>query len=156
MPGGSHRLETRNTMENEFISAIRTNTLGRTKASVLAGLVAGPLSLVATTASAGTCPASKIATDSVMSGPAAHRYVTDKVIASIVLAQEAPKLNEHKFRLRHLVIQPGGVVAWHSHAERPAIIYIVSSTIVEHANTCTVPIVHTAGDVARETHVTKH
>ena len=59
-------------------------------------------------------------------------------------------------RLRQLVVQPGGTVAWHSHEERPAIIYIVSGTITEYASTCTVPIVHKAGDVARETHTTKH
>jgi quercetin dioxygenase-like cupin family protein len=47
-------------------------------------------------------------------------------------------------------------VPWHSHAERPAIIYIVSGTIVEYASTCAVPIVHRAGDVARETHATSH
>jgi quercetin dioxygenase-like cupin family protein len=58
--------------------------------------------------------------------------------------------------LRQLVVQPGGVVAWHSHEERPAIIYIVSGSIVEYASTCAVPIVHNAGDVARETHTTKH
>jgi quercetin dioxygenase-like cupin family protein len=61
-----------------------------------------------------------------------------------------------KFRLRQLVIEPGGVVPWHSHADRPAQIYIVSGTIEEYASTCAVPIVHRAGDVAPETHNTSH
>ena len=95
-------------------------------------------------------------TDGQKAGATAHKNVTDKVIASIDLAQEAPKLKDTKFRLRQLVVQPGGVVAWHSHEERPAIIYIVSGSIVEYASTCTVPITHKAGDVARETHTTKH
>ena len=58
--------------------------------------------------------------------------------------------------MRRLDIKPGGEVAWHSHADRPAIIYIVSGTILEYSSTCRVPIVHRAGDVATETHVTSH
>ena len=30
-----------------------------------------------------------------------------------------------------LVVQPGGIVPWHSHADRPALIYVVSGEIVE-------------------------
>ena len=86
--------------------------------------------------------------------PARLAQVQEK--ATALGAKEALALNDHKFRLRRLVIQPGGVVAWHSHEERPAIIYIVSGTIVEYASTCAVPIVHTTGDVARETHTTQH
>ncbi len=112
--------------------------------------------LMSGAAHAGSCPADKVTTDGQKAGATAHKDVTDKVIASIDLAQEALKLKDTKFRLRQLVVQPGGVVAWHSHEERPAIIYIVSGSIVEYASTCAVPIVHKAGDVARETHATKH
>ena len=45
---------------------------------------------------------------------------------------------------------------WHSHADRPAIIYIVEGTIIEHASNCAVPIVHKTGEVARETSATSH
>ena len=34
-------------------------------------------------------------------------------------------------RVRQLEIQPGGIVPWHSHADRPALIYVVSGEIVE-------------------------
>lgn len=120
------------------------------------GLLSSSLGLMSASAYAGTCPADKVTTDGQRAGATAHKQVTDNVIASIDLAQEAPNLKDHKFRLRQLVVQPGGVVAWHSHEERPAIIYIVSGSIVEYASTCAVPIVHKAGDVARETHTTKH
>jgi quercetin dioxygenase-like cupin family protein len=103
-------------------------------------LAAGVLGVLAVPASAGQCPAGKAGVDTRKEGPMAHSGVSDKVIASIDLAGEAPKLTDRKFRLRRLVVQPGGVVAWHSHEERPAIIYIV----------------HNAGDVARETHTTRH
>lgn len=122
-------------------------------ASVIA---VGMVSLSAATAMAGTCPANKVTADGQKAGATAHKDVTDTVIASIDLSKEAPALKEHKFRMRRLVVQPGGVVAWHSHKERPAIIYVVSGSIVEYSSTCAVPIVHKAGDVAQETHTTAH
>jgi redox-sensitive bicupin YhaK (pirin superfamily) len=53
-------------------------------------------------------------------------------------------------------IKPGGVLPWHQHANRPALIYMIQGEIVEYASTCAVPIVHRAGDVATETHATSH
>ena len=126
------------------------------RAYAVAASAAAALQLGATPAFAGSCPANKVTSDGQKPGPSAHKNVTDTVIASTDLGEEAPKLKDHKFRLRRLVIQPGGVVAWHSHEERPAIIYIISGTIAEYASTCAVPIMHRAGDVARETHTTKH
>jgi quercetin dioxygenase-like cupin family protein len=54
------------------------------------------------------------------------------------------------------VIQPGGEVPWHSHAERPALIYIVSGTITEFRSTCRDPIVHRGGELAVENHEVSH
>ena len=59
-------------------------------------------------------------------------------------------------RVRRLVIEPGGIVPWHSHADRPALIVIVKGEINEYASTCAAPIHHVAGDVARETIDTAH
>jgi quercetin dioxygenase-like cupin family protein len=121
-----------------------------------ASVLAAAAVIGAGAASAGSCPPGKSTTDGQKPGATAHAGVTDTVIGSIDLKDEAPHLKEHKFRLRKLVVKPGGVVAWHSHAERPAIIYIVSGTITEYASTCSVPIVHKEGDVALETHTTAH
>ena len=134
----------------------RKNHPNLVRALAFSGLVAGTLGLAAVPVSAGECLADQVTTNARTPGPSAHKNVIDKVIASTDLTDEAPRLKDHKFRLRRLVIQPGGVVAWHSHAERPAIIYIVSGTIVEYASTCASPIVHNAGDVARETRKTSH
>ncbi|MFN3743976.1 MAG: cupin domain-containing protein [Hyphomicrobiaceae bacterium] len=112
--------------------------------------------LSAGTAFAGECPAQHVTTNGQKPGATAHKHVTDKVLAAIPLAREKVALKDHQFRLRRLVIQPGGEVAWHSHAERPAIIYIVSGMITEYSSTCAVPIRHKAGDVARETSATSH
>jgi quercetin dioxygenase-like cupin family protein len=59
-------------------------------------------------------------------------------------------VNGRHFRLRQLDMKPGGIVPWHSHDQRPAMIYIVSGEVTEYASNCAAPIVHKAGDVAPE------
>ncbi|KAB2848640.1 MAG: cupin domain-containing protein [Hyphomicrobiaceae bacterium] len=105
---------------------------------------------------AGSCPADQVRANAHTSGPNAHKQVTDKVIVSIDLAEEKVALDGHKFRLRKLVVQPGGIVAWHNHGERPAIIFIVSGAIQEYRSDCAVPIVHKAGEVTEEVRTTSH
>jgi quercetin dioxygenase-like cupin family protein len=120
------------------------------------GLAAATALLAPGSAHAGSCPADKVTKSGQQPGATAHSGVTDTVIGSIDLAREKLALKDHKFRLRRLVVQPGGVVAWHSHADRPAIIYIVSGTIMEYASSCAVPITHHAGEVSVENHATSH
>ena len=111
---------------------------------------------LATPVLAGECPADKMkdgATKAVTYGP---KGVTDNVLSMIDLAKEKVALNGHLMRVRRLEVQPGGIVPWHSHADRPALIYVMSGEIVEHASNCAVPILHKAGEVARETHATAH
>ena len=59
-------------------------------------------------------------------------------------------------RGRRLDIMPGGVVPWHSHSDRPALLLISSGEITEYASTCAVPIVHKAGDITAEQAPTSH
>ena len=114
--------------------------------------------LLAGAAQAGSCPADKMVPDGkgqvMSSAPAAG--VTDTVIATNDLAQQGIGINDRLFRLRRLVVQPGGVVPWHSHGDRPAIIYVISGQITEYASTCAVPIVHRAGEATAEMHATAH
>ena len=112
----------------------------------------------AVTAHAGQCPADKV----VASGQgqkmstAAAKGVTDTVITATALANEPVGIKDRMFRLRRLVVQPGGIVPWHSHGDRPAIIYIIDGEITEYASTCAVPIVHRPGESTAETHTTSH
>ena len=122
---------------------------------LFAGLVAGSATMVST-AYAGSCPADKRKPDVRQSVSLPASGVTDTVIASIDVAKEPAKINDRQFRLRKLVIQPGGVVPWHSHGDRPAIIYIVEGEIHEYASNCSVPIVHGPGDVTAETNGVSH
>jgi len=107
---------------------------------------------------AGGCPADKMRPDG--TGQAKNgtpsKAVTDTVIASIDVAKEPAAIQGRLLRLRRLVIKPGGVVPWHEHADRPAVIYIVQGEIVEYSSTCAVPIVHRAGEATAETHATAH
>ena len=105
---------------------------------------------------AGECPAGQMRADATKPSTTAAKAVTDMVLAQIDLAGEKLALNGHMMRVRKLEVQPGGVVPWHSHGDRPALIYVMSGEIVEHASNCAVPILHKAGEVARETHATAH
>jgi quercetin dioxygenase-like cupin family protein len=105
---------------------------------------------------AGECPAGQMKAGATTNAGHAAKAVTDTVLAQIDLGAEKVALKGHNMRVRKLVIQPGGIVPWHSHAERPALIYVVSGQIFEYANNCAVPILHKAGEVARETHATAH
>lgn len=109
-------------------------------------------------AHAGECPAEHRVADGQgqKPGPMAPRGVSDVVRSSTDLAKEPLALKGRTFRLRELQVQPEGIVPWHSHDDRPAMIYIVSGEVVEYASSCAVPIVHRAGDVAPERKGTSH
>lgn len=116
----------------------------------MAALVAAAGLATASTAMAGDCPADKVVADGKGQAirPTEPKDVTDMVLAAIDLSKEKVALGEHQFRMRRLEIQPGGIVPWHSHADRPALIYVVSGEITEYASTCAIPLVHKAGDVS--------
>ncbi len=120
--------------------------------------IAAVLGFAANVAFAGECPADQRVADGKgqKPGPGAPVGVVDVVRASTDLAKEPAAIKGRQFRLRQLDIQPGGIVPWHSHNARPAMIYIVSGEVVEYASSCAVPIVHRAGDVAPEKNGTSH
>jgi quercetin dioxygenase-like cupin family protein len=107
-------------------------------------------------AHAGECPAGKSATNALADAPSAPVGVTDTELASVDLAKENVKLDQRRLRLRHMTIAAGGVVPLHSHEDRPALIMVNSGEIFEHSSKCAVPILHKAGDVAREFMGTRH
>lgn len=124
--------------------------LGRS-AVLMAGATAAVM-LLSQAAGAGQCPADKVVASGAGQQPGATAPVgvEDAVLGMIDLAQEPSQIADRKFRLRRLEIQPGGEVPWHSHDDRPAIIYIVAGSVTEYSSKCAVPILHIAGDVAVE------
>ena len=109
----------------------------------------------ATPALAGQCPPGKEIANALANRATAPKAVTDDVLGSIDLGKEIG-VNGRDLRLRKLVVQPGGVVPFHSHDGRPALILTVSGEITEHRTTCAVPIVHRAGELSRETNEVGH
>lgn len=126
--------------------------------ALLATLAAAAFGILAPAVHAGECPADKVVPDGQgqKPGPGMPKDVTDVVRYSTDLSKEPLALQGRLFRLRQLEMKPGGIVPWHSHNERPAMIYIVSGEVVEYASSCAVPIVHRAGDVAPERNGTSH
>ena len=124
------------------------------RAAAAALLSIGALSAV----QAGECPAEQRrpnGTGQAMSALAASG-VTDAVVTSIDVAREPLSIQGRLFRARKLDIAPGGVVPWHSHGDRPALLLIASGEITEYASTCAVPIQHKAGDITPERSPTSH
>ena len=130
-----------------MIDRVKTEQLRRGLCA--AGLLAAAAVLSAP-AQAGQCPADKISPGVRASGEATPKDVTDTVLGQVELAKEKVNLADRRLRLRKLVVQPGGVVPWHSHEDRPAVIYVVSGAINEYASNCSAPIEHKAGEVSVE------
>ena len=121
------------------------------KTLALALTASGAILGGATSAFAGSCPAGKVTTtNGQKAGATAHKGVEEKLLGSIDLAKEKVNIPGRLFRMRRLVIQPGGEVAWHSHEDRPALIYVVSGTITEYSSHCVDPIEHKEGELSLE------
>ena len=129
------------------------DTKGRIRAAAIAFLA---VTGCAITAHAGECPADQRKLDA--RGPVDHAVqgVSDTTLGAIDLGKEQAKITGRELRFRKMVIQPGGVVPWHSHDDRPALIYVAEGEVVEYASTCAAPIVHKAGEIRPETHGTSH
>lgn len=122
-------------------------------------LIAGAFALAAGAAVAGECPADQRVADGQGQKMVSYgaKGVKDVVRNAVDLSKEpAVGLKDRLFRIRQLDIEPGGIVPWHSHDERPAQIYIVSGEVIEYASNCAVPIVHKSGDISSEKKGTSH
>ena len=134
----------------------RTSARSFSRHIVMAGITAGSTLVGASAALAGSCPADKMKADARQPVTHAGKGVTDTVLAAIDLEKEPANIKERQLRFRKLTIEPGGIVPWHSHGDRPAIIYIAEAEIVEYASNCSVSIVHKTGDIRPETSGTSH
>lgn len=98
------------------------------------------------------CPASRTQTGARSEGFGPTSGIDSADIALTPLAHDPARA----LRLRRLVVQPGGVIAWHDHIALQGMALIVSGEMVELRNTCLDPITYRAGDVAREDAATAH
>ena len=118
-----------------------------TKTTVAAGIIAIAALGGATPAFAGQCSAA--GANALANAPTSPKDVTDTVIGAVDLGKEI-NVDGCQLRTRRLVVQPGGIVPLHSHADRPALINTVSGSITEYRSDCSSPVEHQAGDISRE------
>ena len=120
-------------------------------------VLAGVASLaIAAPAFAGVCAPDKVGANALPGAATAPVGVTDTELAFIDLSTENVKLPNRRLRFRHMEIAPGGIVPLHDHADRPALIMVNAGEIYEYSSKCAVPVLHKAGDIAREFNGTKH
>src|SRR5271165_7459594 len=117
--------------------------------------LAGSLATVSA-ALAGECPADKIKPNAREMVDYKPVGVTDVTLGSIDLEKQPAHIKGRELRFRKLTIESGGIVPWHSHDDRPALIFVQQGEIVEYASNCSEPIVHKAGDIQPEVFGTSH
>jgi quercetin dioxygenase-like cupin family protein len=105
---------------------------------------------------AGECPADKVKPNARQMVDYKPVGVTDVTLGSIDLGKQPAHIEGRELRFRKLTIEPGGIVPWHSHDDRPALIFVQQGEIVEYASNCIDPIVHKAGDLRPEIYGTSH
>lgn len=103
----------------------------------------------ADTAAAAGCPPEHVLTEPREVERVPQEALTREVIANVRLEGWRDQ-GAFILRTRRLELQPGGTVPTHSHADRPAIVYVMKGTVTEHNSFCAVPIVHHAGEVSEE------
>ena len=113
------------------------------------GAIAFAMLSIASPAIAGACPAGQAGSNALTGHPTAPKGVTDTVVAAIDVAKDFG-IESRNFRMRRLIVQPGGIVPFHSHHTRPALIATIRGTISEYRTDCRVPVKHSAGEVVAE------
>jgi quercetin dioxygenase-like cupin family protein len=65
--------------------------------------------------------------------PTENKGVSVTPISAYELSKQGLKdFDQRQMRIRQLKMEPGGVAALHSHAQRPAFTYVLSGTLLEH------------------------
>jgi len=67
------------------------------------------------------------------SPPTDNKGMNAQQIGGFDLSKQGLKdYEQRQMRIRQIKLDPGGIAALHSHAQRPALSYVLSGTIVEH------------------------
>ena len=64
--------------------------------------------------------------------PTESKGVKFSAATALDLGQEIDGVGGRQLRLRVVTLDPGGVVALHTHKGRPAVAYVVQGTLIEH------------------------
>ena len=137
------------------MSKYNTATRAIWQGFAFAALIAGSAA-TASAAIAGECPAGKMKANAREMVDYKPVGVTDVTLGAIDLEKQPAHLKDRELRFRKLTIEPGGIVPWHSHDDRPALIFVQQGEIVEYASNCAEPILHKAGEIRPEVFGTSH
>ena len=80
---------------------------------------------------------------------------TDEFLRSIDLTSEVASTKGRPLRMRKITVQPGGAQALHSHADRPAVTYMLQGEMTYYADG-KAPVVIRAGEGVAEGRATTH
>ena len=80
---------------------------------------------------------------------------SDELLRSIDLTGEVPSTKGRPLRMRKITVQPGGAQALHSHADRPAVTYMLQGEMTYYADG-KAPVVIRAGEGVAEGRATTH
>ena len=135
---------------------IAATRAGRRGSALTLTVAAAALMMAGSAARAGECPADKVKAGVREKVDTKAVGVTDVTLGAIDLAKQPANIKDRELRFRKLTIAPGGIVPWHSHDDRPALIYVQQGEIIEYASNCAEPILHKAGDIRPEVSGTSH
>ena len=80
---------------------------------------------------------------------------SDELLRSIDLTGEVASTKGRPLRMRKITVQPGGAQALHSHADRPAVTYMLQGEMTYYADG-KAPVVIRAGEGVAEGRATTH
>jgi len=64
--------------------------------------------------------------------PTENKGLKSVELRSIDLSSEIDSVQGRRLRLRLLTLEPGGVVAAHSHKDRPTVLHVIKGTLTSH------------------------
>jgi quercetin dioxygenase-like cupin family protein len=65
--------------------------------------------------------------------PTENKGVKPEVLSGFALSKQGlDDFSQRQMRMRQITIEPGGVVGFHSHKDRPTLSYIVKGALTEH------------------------
>jgi quercetin dioxygenase-like cupin family protein len=65
--------------------------------------------------------------------PSENKGVNATPLAAFDLGKQGLKdFDQRQMRMRTIKVEPGGAAAFHSHAQRPALTYVLKGSLVEH------------------------
>mgnify|MGYP003487969720 CR=1 FL=1 len=101
-----------------------STTSARHQRRIIAIAALAVLAAVSVAAQAGECPADKMKANAREKVGFKPVGVTDVTLGSIDLEKQPAQIKGRELRFRKLTIAPGGIVPWHSHDDRPALIFV--------------------------------